>query len=347
MPSIASRSTSIAVALAATTILLSHAAPLAAADYYAGKTIELIVGGGPGGGYDIYARTVARHLSRFIPGEPTVVVKNMPGAGSTKAAQYISKMAPKDGTSFGAIMPGAIMGPLLDDRAKPAFDPTKVRYIGTANSGTRVCVTMKTSKIKAFDDAQKIKAKFGGSAPHDSTYEYGYLHKNTAGAIWDVVSGYPGTPDMALAMERGEIDGMCGWDWSSFKSQKPEWLRDNKVNILMQVSIDPHPELTKMGVPSVFKYVKGDANRQIVELVISQSVFQRSYILPPETPAAQVAVLRAAFDKTVADPQFLADAQKSRIDIEPLAGGKVQELVAKLYKTPQDIVERARKAIRP
>jgi tripartite-type tricarboxylate transporter receptor subunit TctC len=336
----------IAVAAAAAASL-TMSAPVAAADYYAGKTIELIVGGGAGGGYDIYARTVARHLPRFIPGEPTVVVKNMPGAGSAKAAQYISTIAPKDGTAMGAIMPGAIMGPLLDDRVKPAFDPTKVRYIGTANSGTRVCLTMKNSKIKSFDDAQKMKTKFGGSGPNDSTYEYGYMHKHTSGAAWDIVSGYRGTPDMALALERGEIDGICGWDWSSFKSQKPDWLRDGKVNVLLQVSLEPHAELTKMGVPTVFKYVKTEQDRNVVELIISQTVFHRSYIAPPETPPEQLAVLRAAFDKTVADPQFLSDAEKVRIDIEPLSGGKVQDLVQKLYRTPKEIVERARKAIRP
>ena len=136
---------------------------------------------------------------------------------------------------------------------------------------------------------------------------------------------------MALAIERGEIDGVCGWDWSSFKSQKPDWLRDNKANVLLQVSIEPHPELTKMGVPTVFKYVKDDEDRKVVELVISQTVFHRSYIAPPETPPAQLEVLRAAFDKTMADPQFLADAEKMRIDIEPLSGAKVQEVVAKLY----------------
>jgi tripartite-type tricarboxylate transporter receptor subunit TctC len=322
------------------------AAPAPAQDFYAGKTIELIVGGGAGGGYDIYARTVARHIGRFIPGNPSIVVKNMPGASSNKAAQYITAIAPKDGTSVGAIMPGAIMGPLLDERAAPLFDPTKVRYIGTANSGTRVCVTLKGTKISTFEDAQKVKAKFGGSGPNDSTYEYGHLHRNTSGAVYDVVAGYRGTPDMALALERGEIDGICGWDWSSFKSQKPDWLRDNKANVLLQVSIDPHPELTKMGVPTVWKYVKNEEDRKVVELVISQTIFHRSYIAPPETPPAQLDVLRTAFDKTMVDKQFLADAEKSRVDIEPLSGVKVQEVIAKLYATPKNIVERARKAIR-
>jgi len=290
---------------------------------------------------------VARHLGRHIPGEPTVVVKNMPGAGSAKAAQYIQTIAPKDGTSVAGVMPGAIMGPLLDDHSAPMFDPNKVRYVGTANSGTRVCVTLKSGKIQKFEDAQKIKAKFGGSAPNDSTFEYGYLHKHTSGALWDIVPGYRGTPDMALAMERGEIDGVCGWDWSSFKSQKPDWIKDGKVNVLMQVSIEPHPELTKMGVPSVFQFVKDNEAKKVVELVISQTVFHRSYIAPPETPPAQLEILRKAFDETMADPALLDDAQKMRIDIEPLPGAKVQEVVSRLYTAPKDIIERARKAIRP
>jgi tripartite-type tricarboxylate transporter receptor subunit TctC len=335
------------ISAAALTAALMAPTPLCASDYYAGKTIEMIVGGGPGGGYDIYARAVSRHLGRHIPGQPTIVVKNMPGASSGKAAQYITSIAPKDGTSMAGIMPGAIMGPLLDDRSAPLFDPTKVRYVGTANSGTRVCVTMKGSKIASFADARKVPAKFGGSGPNDSTYEYGYLHKRTSGAIFDIVAGYRGTPDMALAVERGEIDGVCGWDWSSFKSQKPDWLRDNKANVLLQVSMQPHPELTKMGVPTVFQFVDNAEDRKVVELVISQTVFHRSYIAPPETPAAQLEVLRAAFDKTMSDPQFLADAEKMRVDIEPLSGAKVQEVVQGLYATPKAIVERARKAIRP
>jgi tripartite-type tricarboxylate transporter receptor subunit TctC len=318
----------------------------AGAEGFAGKSIELIVGSGAGGGYDIYARTVARHMGRHIAGNPTIVVKNMPGAGSNKAAQYIAGIAPKDGTSIGAIMPGAIMGPLLDDRTKPMFDPTKVQYIGTANSGTRVCVTLKGTKISKFEDTRTVPAKFGGSGPNDSTFEYGYLHKRTAGAIYDMVSGYRGTPDMALAMERGELDGVCGWDWSSFKAQRSNWLRDNKANVLLQVSLEPHAELTKMGVPHVMKFVADPEDRKAVELVISQSVFQRSYIAPAETPPSQLAILRQAFDKTMSDPQFLADAEKSRVDIQPLSGAKVQELVERLYKTPRDVVERARKAIR-
>ena len=322
-------------------------APAAAADFYAGKSIDLLIGAPPAGGYDIYARVVGRHLGRHIPGQPTIVPKNMPGAASGRAAGFISAIAPKDGTVIAAIMPGAVMGPLLDDKAEALFDPTKVLYLGTANSGTRVCVTLKGSKLRTFEDALTQKAVFGGVSTNDSTYEYGHLHKRTAGAQYDVVAGYRGTPDIALAMERGEIDGVCGWDWSSFKSQKPDWLRDGKVNVLLQVGLEPNAELSRIGVPSVFKYVNSEADRKVVELVISQQVFQRSYIAPPGIPAEQLNTLRAAFDATMTDKLFLDEAEKLRIDISALPGSKVQELVQELYAAPRDLVERARRAIRP
>src|SRR5882762_8832014 len=259
------------------------ATPAAAADYYAGKTIELVVGGDAGGGYDIYARAVARHLAGHIPGNPTIVVKNMPGAGSTRAGIYISSVAPKDGTSIGAMMPGAIIGPLLDDKPNLQFDPTRVIYVGTADSGVRMCVTYQNSKIKTFADAQTTKTILGASAAGGATRDYAYLHNHTAGTKFDVVSGYQGTVDIALAMERGEVDGLCGWDWSSVKSQKADWVRDRKLNILVQVALDPEPELTRLGVPQIWKYIAKDDDRKVAELVISQQVFQRSYIAPPGT----------------------------------------------------------------
>jgi tripartite-type tricarboxylate transporter receptor subunit TctC len=323
------------------------AAPAQAAESYAGKTIEFIVGGDAGGGYDIYARTVARHLARHIPGNPTIVVKNMPGAGSTRAGIYLSTVAPKDGTSIGAMMPGAIIGPLLDEKPNQQFDPTKVTYIGTADSGVRICATFQNSKIKTFADAQKQKTIVGASAAGGATRDYAYLHNKTAGTKFDVVSGYQGTVDIALAMERGEVDGLCGWDWSSVKSQKGDWVRDKKLNVLVQVSLDPSPELTAAGVPDIWKFVTKDDDRKVAELVISQQVFQRSYIAPPGTPPEQVETLRKAFDETMQDPQFLADAEKMKISITPLSGGKVQDLITRLYATPKALIERAKTAIKP
>ena len=330
--------------------LIALAAPAtssSAGDYYAGKSIDLLIVAPPGGGYDIYARALARHYGRHIPGQPTIVAKNMPGAASARAAGFISTLAPKDGTAIAALMPGGVVGPLLDEKAETLFDPTKVLYLGTANNGTRICVSRKDSKIKTFDDALTQKASFGGVSTSDSTRGYGYMHKKTSGAKYDVVSGYSGTAEIALAMERGELDGVCGWDWASFKSQRPDWIRDNKVNLLLQVGLEPNEELTRMGVPVVFKYVTNEDDRKAVELIISQQVFQRSYVAPPGLPAELLDTLRSAFDATMRDKDFLHDAETIRIDISPLPGAKVQELVQKIYTAPKDIVARARQAINP
>src|SRR5581483_11126846 len=255
------RSMSCAAALSAALAALSAAlaglsAPAAASDYYAGKSIDFVVGADPGGGYDIYARLIAKHMRRYIPGAPTIVVKNMPGAGSGRAAVFISSVAPKDGRAVGALMPGAIIGPLLEDKRDAQFDPTKVVYIGTADSGVRVCATFANSKIKTFADAQREKTIVGASAAGGSTRDYPYLHNHTAGTKFEVVSGYKGTVDITLAMERGEVDGMCGWDWSSMKSQKADWLRDGKVNLLAQVALEPQPELSQRGVPRIWDFIK-------------------------------------------------------------------------------------------
>ena len=333
--------------LAGLIALAAPATSAAAGDYYAGKSIDLLIGAPPGGGYDIYARALARHYGRHIPGQPIIVSKNMPGAASARAAGFISTLAPKDGTTIAALMPGGVVGPLLDEKAETLFDPTKVLYLGTANNGTRICVSRKDSKIKTFDDALTQKASFGGVSTSDSTRGYGYMHKKTSGAKYDVVSGYSGTAEIALAMERGELDGVCGWDWASFKSQRPDWIRDHQANLLLQVGLEPNEELTRMGVPSVFKYITNEDDRKVVELIISQQVFQRSYIAPPGLPAELLETLRSAFDATMRDQEFLHDAETIRIDISPLPGAKVQELVQKIYAAPKDIVARARQALNP
>jgi tripartite-type tricarboxylate transporter receptor subunit TctC len=334
------------VLIGLTIAITGIATPTCAADYYAGKTIELIAGA-PGGGYDIYARTVARHLSRHIPGNPTIVVKNMPGAGSAMAGYHIGTVAPNDGLSIGAIMPGAIVGPLLDDKPQTLFDPTKVIYLGTANAGSGVCVTLTHSKTKTFEDALTQKTIMGAVAPGNLVHDIAYLVKRTTGAQFEIVSGYKGTLEATLAIERRELDGMCGWNWSSVKSQKPDWLRDGKLNLLAQIGPEPNPELTKLGVPPIWNYVKNDDARKVAEMIVSQQAFERPYIVGLGTPVEHVNTLRAAFDATMTDPQFLADAEKMRIDISPLSGSRVQELVQKLYATPKFIVERARQAIRP
>jgi tripartite-type tricarboxylate transporter receptor subunit TctC len=321
--------------------------PAGAADFYAGKTIEVIVGSDVGGGYDIYSRAIARHLGRHIPGNPAIVVKNMPGAGSGRTAAYISSVASKDGTSLGAIFPGLVLSPLLDDRADLPFDPTKFVYIGTADSGTRVCATFANSATKTFEQALIQKTRMGASALGASTRDYVLFKKKTTNVSFDLVMGYKGSADILLAMERGEIDGLCGWDWSSVKSQRAEWLRDGKLNLLVQVGLEPDPELTRRGVPPLWNYIRSADDKTAIELIVTQQQFQRPYIAPPGTPAEQVAILRAAFDATMQDKPFLDDAQKTRIDINALSGTRVQELVAKAYATPKAVIDRAKEILKP
>jgi tripartite-type tricarboxylate transporter receptor subunit TctC len=322
-------------------------APARTADFYAGKTIEILVGSAAGGGYDIYARAVARHWGRFIPGHPTIVARNMPGAGGARSAVYVSAVAPKDGTVLAAPMPGAIVGPLLDEKPETGFDPARLQYLGTADSGVRVCVTMDRSKVRTFADALTTKAIMGATAAGGSSSDYAHLHRHTSGAQFSVVSGYQGMSDTSLAMERGEIDGTCGWDWSSLKSMKPDWIRERRINILFQVGLKSDPELTAMGVSEIWQFLKTEEDRKVVELVASQQVFMRFFVAPPATPPAQVSALRTAFDAVMQDPEFLRDAEKLQLSIKPQSGDQVQDLVQRMYATPKEIVERTKRAIRP
>ena len=336
-----------AIGILAAAVLALTMAPAAAADFYAGKTIDFFIGSNPGGGYDIYARTLARHIVRHIPGNPLIIAKNMPGAGSGKAAAYMEKLAPKDGTALGAIFPGAIMEPLLGSRAKAQYDPPKFQYVGTADSGTRVCALWHGSQTKSFADAQKRKTILGASQAGGSSRDYGYMHNHLNGAKFDVVSGYKGSVDIMLAVERGEVDGMCGYDWSSLRTQRAHWIKEKKVNLIVQVALEPHAELTKMGVPTIWQYIKNEDDKKVAELIVTQQVFGRPYFVPAGTPADRVKILREAFDKTVKDPAFLEDAKKLRLDIEPLGGAKLQTMIEKLYATPTNLVERARAAVKP
>jgi tripartite-type tricarboxylate transporter receptor subunit TctC len=323
------------------------AAPVNAADFYAGKTIDFIIGGDVRGGYDIYARVVARHLNRFIPGSPTIVPKNQPGAGSGRAASFLYSVAPKDGTVIGAVFPGAVMGPLLDDRAQPLYDPTKFQYLGSADNATRVCISHERSRIKRFEDTLKQKTIMGASAAGGSTRDYINMLKKTTGAMFDLVAGYKGTADIFLAMERGEVDGMCGLDWASLKSQRPDWVRNRTVNILAQINLESEAELSTIGVPPIWTFIAREDDKKAAELIVSQQVFGRPYLAPPGIAAEPLAVLRTAFAATLQDKEFLADAERTRIDVVASSGERVQQLVEQLYATPKATVERAKDLIKP
>jgi len=343
MPSIRLTIRTALVALGAAGVL---AAP-AKADYFAGKTITLLVGAAPGGGYDAYARTIARHLPDHLPGKPTIVVRNQPGAGSAVAAAALANTAPKDGTWIGGIFPGAIIGPVLDPKPNQTFDPSKLIYLGSADSGTRVCITGAKSNIKTFDQARETKTVMGASQAGGSTRDYAYMLNNAAGAKFEVVSGYRGTSDIFLAIERGEVDGMCGLDWTSFKAQRPDWIAENKVNIIIQTGLDAEPELEKWKTPTIWPYITSETDKKAVELILSQQVFGRPYAVPPGTPDEAVEILRTAFMAALKSEALREDADKARLSIAPISGKAVGELVAAMFSAPSEIVERARRISLP
>jgi tripartite-type tricarboxylate transporter receptor subunit TctC len=315
---------------------------------YEGRTVTLVVGGDSGGGYDIYGRALARHIGRHLPGKPIIIVQNRPGAGSVTAAEYIYAIAPKDGMTFAIIFPGAIIEPLLGGghAAAVRYDATKFEYLGTADNTTRVCATYHTAKVRTMEQAKATKVMIGATASGGSTRDYAYMLNAMTGTQFSVVAGYKGTNDITLALERGEVDGLCGFDWSSLKSQKPEWLSDRRLNVLVQVALEPEPELSAMGVPHLLSMVSGET-RKVAEMIVTQQVFGRPFVAPPGTPADRVALLRAAFMAAMVDLEFLADAGKMRIQVSPLAGDVVQARVRDLYATPKAIVEQAKLALKP
>jgi tripartite-type tricarboxylate transporter receptor subunit TctC len=316
-----------------------------ASDFYAGKTINFIVGADAAGGYDTYARVIARHLSHFIPGAPAIVVQNMPGAGSAKAAAYLYSLAPRDGTTIAALFPGAIIDPLLQRRAAGQFDATKFVYLASASSEPRVCATGPSSKITNFAQTMTERMVIGASQTGGSTSDYAYMTRNATGAKLDIVSGYKGTATIILAVERGEAEGLCGVDWSSLKTERPQWVRDKTAHILVQAAPEPNAELDAMHVPNLLSFVKNDLDRKAVSLVTSQQIFSRPYAAPPGVPTEQAKILRDAFAAVLRDSKFLADAAATRLSIAPASGERVQQVVAQLYGSSGDVVKRARQLI--
>ena len=320
-------------------------APASADNFYEGKRLTYVVGGTAGAGLDTYVRVLAKHMGKHIPGKPDSVVQNMPGAGSMKAAEFMEQQAPKDGTLIGSIFPGAVMAPLLES-VKPRFDPRRFQYIGTAETGARICATFHTSKVKTFEDAKKMTAVVGASQSGGSSRDYTLMSNALAKTQFRMVSGYQGGADMFLAMERGEVEGLCGFDWSTIKTARSQWLRDKQINIIVQYGLNDDPELTKMGVPNFSKYLS-PADKLVSDMVVAQQVFSRMFLVPAEVPADRVKVLRDAFMKTMADPDFKADAERAQLNIDPLDGVKVQQVVEQIFSSSPDIIERARKAIAP
>jgi tripartite-type tricarboxylate transporter receptor subunit TctC len=329
----------LAIYSAAALLMAAPVAVLAqgASDTFKGRTIDLYTGYTVGGGYDLYTRLLARHIGRHLPGNPTVVPKNMEGAASLRLANWLYTAAPKDGTAFGTIGRGTALDPLLRQPGAQ-FDGTRFSFIGSMNDEVSICVAWHTVPIKTFDDVMQREFLVGGTGPGDDTIQFPRVLVGVLGAKLKIITGYPGGNDAVLAMERGELQGRCGWSYSSVKAAHPDWLAEKKITILLQFGLAKHPELPD--VPLITDLAKTDDQLRLLRFVFARQVMGRPYIAPPGVPAATVAALRQAFMETMADPEFLADAERGKFEINPVPGERIQQLVAELYRTPPELTKR-------
>jgi tripartite-type tricarboxylate transporter receptor subunit TctC len=307
------------------------------ASFYEGKTVRIAVGFTPGGGYDLYARLLARHLGRHIPGNPTIVVQNMPGAGSLKSVQYLNAGAPADGTFITAFNPGLITQALTTPDKVPV-NFLNFAWIGNISEDFRVCFTWKAIGIKGWSDfLQRESLKFGNTGIGTSAYVDDRMLSELFGVKIHQVQGYPGSADKRLAIERGELDGDCG-SWTSLPD---DWLRDDKVTLLIRFS---HTRLPDMPPTLAFAgdLLSDPKKKQIFDLLTAAALIGRPFIAPQNVPPDRIAALRAAFDATMKDPEFLADAQKQRMTVTPMAGAEVEAAIKTLNKTPPDVVAAAK-----
>jgi tripartite-type tricarboxylate transporter receptor subunit TctC len=337
----------ISVAAALASLVLAATPALAAdpvAQFYAGKQIDLVIGSSAGGGYDTYARLVARYLGRYIPGNPAIVPQNMPGAGSNKAGGYIYSLAPKDGTAIGAVFPGIILQPLIGHVPTP-HDPSKFVYLGSANSDAYMCVARKDAPVRTFKDVLSQTLIIAGASEGATTHDLPVVENNLLGAHFRIVSGYPGMRENTMAIESGEVQGVCGYGWASLESQHPEWLTKGFINIIVQESVAGYSKLNEMGVPRTADFAKSEEDRQALELLYSQGVFGRPFVLPPGVPAERVAALRKAFMQALADKALRADAEHMKLDIDAMSGDDLQALVTKLFALPPSISAKVKAAI--
>lgn len=327
-------------------VVLAVLTPFAAradsvADFYKGRTINVVIGYSVGGGYDLYARLLAQHLGDHIPGHPQIVPQNMPGAGSLKAANYLYSVAAPDGSIIGTFGRGMGVEPMMGHGAD--YDGRKFTWLGSITKDVSVCAASAASPIKAWKDIFEREYVVGGEGAGADPDIFALLIKNVFGAKIKLVTGFPGTADTVLAMERGELDGLCGISYSTIKSRHPDWRGQNKAVILVQAALAKEKDLPD--VPLLLDFAKTPEQVQILKLILASQAMARPFVAPPGIPEERKAALRKAFADTMADPGFLAEAQKIDLDVNPVDGNAIDALLAELYATPKDVVAKAAQAI--
>ena len=322
------------VAIAAT---VSHIPAFAQAT---GKVPTMIIGFGPGGGYDLWGRVVARHIGKQLPGSPNLVTQNMPGAGSYVAASWMYAIAPKDGSVIAIIARDATLGPLTGaDGAR--FDATKMSWLGTPTTETNVCIANDNSQVKTIEDLYTKPLIVGDTGPGTGTRSYPLALNELLGMKFKIISGFPSSADVFLAMERGEVDGICE-SLDSINGKRPDWIPSKKVRVLFQGGSEPNPHVD---APFVVDLGKTDEQKAAIKFLYAGQGVGRPFVAPPNLPADKLKMLREAFDRTMKDPDFIAEAKAQKLDVEPKDGAHLEQLIRDIYATPKPIIDKISKLI--
>jgi tripartite-type tricarboxylate transporter receptor subunit TctC len=320
--------------------------PVAAAetDFYSGKTIQVLIGFSAGGGYDIYARALARHMGRHIPGNPRLLPQNMPGAGSLKAVNYLYNVAPKDGTAIAGFAPGVVVEPLLGRSEGTQFDAPKFAWLGSISQEVSVCAFIKAAGIRTWHDMQTKRSVIGASAGGAESDVFPNVLRKLFNLPLSIVTGYPGGTEIILAMERHEVDGRCGWSWTSLLSRSKSLLDNDRIDITLQIGLQKDKALPD--VPLIMDLTIDARKKAALRLIVSRQSIARPFAAPPGIPAERARLLRAAFDATMKDPEFRAEANSLNLDVEPVSGTEVETLLKEIYASPPEVVKLATELVR-
>jgi tripartite-type tricarboxylate transporter receptor subunit TctC len=310
------------------------------ASFYKGHNITAIIGFGVGGGYDLYARLISRFMPKFLPSNPTIVPENMPEAGSLRAAKYLYSVAPKDGSVIGTFSRTLPLAQLISGTD---FDGRKFTWLGSVAQDVIVCFTWKTAHVKTWQDLLSVDSSLGGEGANAEPDIYALLMKNLFGAKSHLVSGYRGTNDIFLAVERGELDGACGISWGTIVSLHPDWIRDKKINVLVQVGLKRIPELPD--VPELTDLATTPEQNQIIKIILTTLAMSRPFTAPPNIPSDRKDVLRSAFEQATKDPQFKTEAQRLNLDVDMVPAATIDRLLADAYDTPKELIAKTADAI--
>ncbi len=310
---------------------------------YQGRTVTISVATAAGGGYDTFARLLARHLSRHLPGNPAVIVKNVPGAGGLVLANYLQNTAARDGTEIGEFEHGTAFTSLLTN-THVSFDPLALGWLGSMEQFTPIVAVWHTVPVYSPEDLIKIPINVGTSGAGSTTAGYPYALNGILGTKFKVIGGYPGTSVTNLAIERGELDGLASWCWTCAKSDKPDWIANKKLRVIMQLAENGDPELTQMGVPTVFEQAKTEAQRQMLGIVFRSAKMSRPFAAPPGLPPERLAMLRAGFEAAVKDPALIAEAEKMSSTVTFVSSAQIEDLLKTTFATDPVLIEKVRNA---